>query len=83
MDVQYAKRAVKAIKKLEASAKQRIRQGITGIPTNDIKTLQGHTESVQSAPDNRATQEDLIAHAAAVKEYRLGETISDTDIDWD
>ena len=35
------------------------------------------------APDNKATREDLIAHAAAIKEYRLGETVSEKDIDWD
>ena len=35
------------------------------------------------APDNRVTHEDLIAHAAAIHEYRLGETVSDKDIDWD
>ena len=34
-------------------------------------------------PDDRATQEDLIAHAAAMKEYKLGQTVSDEDIDWD
>ena len=44
MDVHYAKRAVKAIKKLDASTKQRIRQGINGIPVGDIKKLQGHDE---------------------------------------
>ena len=44
MDVQYTKQAVKAIKKLDVSAKQRIRQGINAIPAGDIKKLQGHTE---------------------------------------
>jgi len=44
MDVQYAKQAVKAIKKLDVSAKQRVRQGINAIPAGDIKKLQGHTE---------------------------------------
>jgi len=44
MDVQYAKQAVKVIKKLDVSTKQRIRQGINGIPAGDIKKLQGHTE---------------------------------------
>ena len=44
MDVHYAKQAVKAIKKLDASAKQRIRQSINAIPAGDIKKLQGHTE---------------------------------------
>jgi len=44
MDVQYAKQAVKAIKKMDTATKQRIRQGINGIPTGDIKKLHGHTE---------------------------------------
>ena len=44
MDIQYAKQAVKAIKKLDVSTKQRIRRGINGIPAGDVKKLQGHTE---------------------------------------
>jgi len=67
MDVQYAKQAVKTIKKLDVSTKQRIRQELM----------------LRLAPDDRATREDLIAHAAAINEYRLGETVSDKDIDWD
>jgi len=35
------------------------------------------------APDDRATQEDLTAYAVAMEEHRLGETVSDKDIDWD
>ena len=35
------------------------------------------------ASDNRATREDLTAYAAAMEEHRLGETVSDKDIDWD
>jgi len=35
------------------------------------------------APDDRATREDLTADAAAIEEYKLGETVSDKDIDWD
>ena len=34
-------------------------------------------------PDDRATHDDLMAHAAAMEEYKLGETVSDRDIDWD
>ena len=35
------------------------------------------------APDDRATREDLTAYTTAIEEYRLGETVSDKDIDWD
>jgi len=37
---------------------------------------------VRLAPDNRATQEDLTAYVAAIEEHRLGETVSDEEIDW-
>jgi len=35
------------------------------------------------APDNRATHADLTAYADAIEEHRLGETVSDKNIDWD
>ena len=44
MNVKYAKQAVKAIKRMDSATKQRIRQGIHGIPAGDIKKLRGHTE---------------------------------------
>ena len=33
-------------------------------------------------PDDIATQEDISAHAAAVEEYRRGETIPHDAINW-
>jgi len=35
------------------------------------------------APDDVATPDDLAAHAAAVEEYRRGETVSHEEINWD
>ena len=34
-------------------------------------------------PDDVATPDDIAAHAVALEEYKHGETIDDTDIDWD
>ena len=34
------------------------------------------------APDDIATPDDLAAHAAAMDEYRRGETVAHEDIDW-
>jgi hypothetical protein len=38
---------------------------------------------IRLAPDDMATQDDLAAHAAAMEEYRRGETVAHEDIDWD
>ena len=35
------------------------------------------------APDDVATPDDFAAHAAAMDEYRRGETVNDEDINWD
>jgi len=37
---------------------------------------------IHLAPDDVATQNDLVAHAVAVEEYRRGETVNHEDIDW-
>ena len=52
-------------------------------PESTSSNPQGVELMLRLAPDNRATREDLIAHAAAINEYRLGETVSDKEIDWD
>ena len=42
MNIIYAKRAIKAIETLDKLTKQRIKNGIEGIPSGDIKRLQGY-----------------------------------------
>jgi mRNA interferase RelE/StbE len=44
MNITYYKQAVKTLERMDATTKQRIRQGIEGIPKGDIKKLQGHME---------------------------------------
>ena len=44
MNIVYYKQAVKALGQIDAATKQRIKQGIDGIPKGDIKKLQGHKE---------------------------------------
>ena len=34
------------------------------------------------APDDVATPDDLAAHAAAMEQYRRGETVAHEDINW-
>lgn len=41
MDIEYSKRAVKAINSMDSQTKQRIRTAIEGIPVGDIKPLKG------------------------------------------
>lgn len=45
MNIEYAKRAVKAISGMDKPTKQRIRTAIEGIPNGDIKPLQGSNGS--------------------------------------
>jgi len=47
MDIVYSKQAIKAISRMDAATKQRIRQGIYGIPNGDIKPLQGYADGRQ------------------------------------
>ena len=42
MDIQYSKLAVKTISVMDFQTKQRIKKGIEGIPSGDIKSLQGY-----------------------------------------
>ena len=44
MKITYARQAVKAIERLDADTKQRIKHSIYGIPLGDIKRLRGHAE---------------------------------------
>ena len=44
MNVVYYKQAVKTLERIDPGTKQRIKQGIDGIPKGDIKKLQGHAE---------------------------------------
>ena len=37
---------------------------------------------IRLAPDDVATSDDLIAHAAAMEEYKRGETVAHEDINW-
>lgn len=41
MNIEYARRAVKAINGMDAKTKQRIKVGIEKIPNGDIKPLKG------------------------------------------
>ena len=41
MNIQYSKKAVKAINSMDRPTKTRIRTAIDGIPAGDIKPLQG------------------------------------------
>lgn len=34
------------------------------------------------APDDIATEDDLLVHAAAIEEYKRGETVDMKDVDW-
>ena len=43
MTIQLERQAAKQIEALEKSLKQRIKQGIDGLPNGDIKKLQGYT----------------------------------------
>jgi len=43
MNVVYAKRAIKVLEKLDRATKQRIKQGVDGIPKGDIKRLYGQS----------------------------------------
>jgi len=44
MNTTYYKQAIKALERINSVDKQRIKQGINGIPKGDIKKLKGHTE---------------------------------------
>jgi mRNA interferase RelE/StbE len=39
----YSTQAVKTLERMDASTKQRIREGVSKIPAGDIVKLQGHT----------------------------------------
>lgn len=41
MNIEYSKRAVKAINGMDIQTKRRIKTGIEGIPNGDIKPLKG------------------------------------------
>lgn len=41
MDIEYSKRAVKAINSMDSQTKQRMKTAIEGIPAGDIKPLKG------------------------------------------
>ena len=45
MDIQYSKKAVKVINRLDKPTKSRIKEAIEGIPKGDIKVLQGSENS--------------------------------------
>ena len=45
MDIEYSKQAVKAVKGLDRSVKQRIKEAIEKIPQGDIKPLKGSKDS--------------------------------------
>ena len=51
MRIEYSKTAVKAIKAMDKSTKQRIKAGIEGLterpPRGDIKVMQGYTDGRQ------------------------------------
>jgi mRNA interferase RelE/StbE len=71
MNITYYKQAVKTLERMDAATKQRIKQGIEGIPKGDIKKLQGHTELyrlrvgdwriVFSYPDNETVLVEKIS----------------------
>lgn len=42
MKIEYTKSAIKTISAMDSQTKQRIKQGIEGIPAGDIKPLQGY-----------------------------------------
>ena len=44
MKITYAKLARKSLDRLDGPTKQRIRRGIHGIPSGDIKRLRGNTD---------------------------------------
>ena len=44
MNVTFSKDASKALSRLDGPTKQRIRQGICGIPNGDVKPLQGYSD---------------------------------------
>jgi len=44
MAILLSKNAAKALRRMDAADKQRVTQGIRGIPNGDIKRLQGYKE---------------------------------------
>ena len=44
---QFSKQAAKALSRMDAPTKQRIRKGISEIPRGDIKPLQGYSDGRQ------------------------------------
>ena len=44
MDITYSRTALRSIKSLDSRVKDRIREGIEGIPYGDIKKIQGHSD---------------------------------------
>ena len=47
MNIIYSKEAVKNISRMDATTKQRIKQGILAIPKGNIKPLQGYSDGRQ------------------------------------
>ena len=47
MDIVYSKQAAKSLERMDAATRQRVRQGIEGIPNGDIKPLQGYSDGRQ------------------------------------
>nr|AGS52018.1 hypothetical protein [uncultured bacterium contig00006] len=44
MNITYSKPAHKALERMDAPTRQRIRQGVNNIPKGDIKPLQGYSD---------------------------------------
>jgi len=47
VDIVYSKQAAKSLERMDAATRQRVRQGIEGIPNGDIKPLQGYSDGRQ------------------------------------
>ena len=47
MNIIYYKQAAKVLERMDSATKHRIRQGIKGIPSGDIKLLHGYSDGLQ------------------------------------
>ena len=65
------------------TVKSQIFEMLNLIPDNDLPTvLDVVRHFVPVDQDDYVTQEDLVAHAEAMKEYAGGETVSHNAINW-
>ena len=70
MQITYAKRAKKAIERLEYSVKQRIKHGICNLPNGDIKRLKGYTNLYRLRVGDWRILFTMTAYEVAIEDVR-------------